>query len=178
MTLVRSPIMRKLLSGRSVSGSVPLSRSTVRRVVRLMRLDAADGVGDRRDVLGRRAAAAADDVHPAALGKLAEHARPSSAGPRSYWPISFGRPALGWQLIRARRHLLQRLQVRPHQLRAQRAVHADREQREVRDRVPERLDRPGRRRTSPRPCRTCPRPSPARGRRARRNSVRSRTGRP
>ena len=63
-----------------------------------------------------------------------------AAGPRSYWPISFGRPALGWQLIQRERNLLQRFQMRPHQLGAERAVHADREHREMRDGVPKRFD--------------------------------------
>ena len=38
------------------------------------------------------------------------------------------------------RYFLQPFEVRPHQLGAERAVHADREHREVRDRVPERFD--------------------------------------
>ena len=63
-----------------------------------------------------------------------------AAGPRSYCPISFGRPAFGWQLIQRGETCCSVFQVRPHQLRAERAVHADREQREVRDRIPKRFD--------------------------------------
>ena len=47
-----------------------------------------------RDVIGRRAAAAADDVHEAALGELASSAG-GLVGVSSYSPKALGRPAFG-----------------------------------------------------------------------------------
>ncbi len=70
VTFVRSPIMRKLLSGRSVSGRVPLSRMYGSGVTRLVRLHAAESGGHRADVIRRGAAATADDVDPAAVPQI------------------------------------------------------------------------------------------------------------
>ena len=52
-------------------------------------------LGDLRDVLGRRAAAAADDVEQPVLGPRLRSGRPCRAGPRRTRPWRSGRPAFG-----------------------------------------------------------------------------------
>ncbi len=74
VTLVRSPIMMKLLSGRSVSGSSPLKPRQRLDCGRRARRLAGHGLGNRADVRRRGAAAAADDVQPAVVGELAQRA--------------------------------------------------------------------------------------------------------
>ena len=95
VTLVRSPIMMKLLSGRITSGSRPLSRVSGSGRERLARRHVGHGLGDGADVGRRRAAAAADDVQPA----VARQIRPARAaiisGVSSKPPNALGSPALG-----------------------------------------------------------------------------------
>ena len=163
VTFVRSPIMRKLLSGRSASGRVPLSRSVRRdgrRLVRLRCRRTASAIA--RDVLRRRAAAAADDVHPAALGELAHHAGHvgraeivlahlvRQAGVRMATDPAPATLAAALPSAAASAPGRARSSCRP------RASGSARPRSKT-------LRPPGRRRTSPRPCRTCRRSSPARG---------------
>ena len=68
--LVRSPTFTKRLSSVIVNGSRPDSRIAGDDLGRLAALLALDGPGDRRDVGGRRAAAAAHEVDEAGLGEL------------------------------------------------------------------------------------------------------------
>ena len=53
------------------------------------------GLGDGRDVLGRGAAAAADDVEQARGGEFADDRAAMSSGVWSYSPKALGSPALG-----------------------------------------------------------------------------------
>ncbi len=76
VTFVRSPIDRRSRCPRVItSGSRPLKRAAggCARAAR-RGADPVDGGRDRRGVLGRRAAAAADDVDEAVLGELAQEA--------------------------------------------------------------------------------------------------------
>ena len=57
--------------------------------------NACDRLADVPDVIGRRAAAAADDVDEAAGREVARSARPSRTAASSYSPNAFGRPAFG-----------------------------------------------------------------------------------
>ena len=97
------------------------------------------GVRDRADVRRRRAAAAPHDVHPALaregadvsahdLGRLVEAAK------------GVGQSCIGIRAQEHRREAGQLLDVGPHLLRTERAVDADRQERRVRDGIPERLD--------------------------------------
>ena len=52
---------------------------------------------DRADVIGRRAAAAADDVDESRARRTRAAGAPSRAAASSYSPKAFGSPALGWQ---------------------------------------------------------------------------------
>jgi hypothetical protein len=91
--LVRSPTLTNSVSSVTVTGSRPDSRSAgaPRPASAAPALDRA---GDRRDVRGRRAAAAADEVDEAAVGELREDAAVSS-GDSSYSPNALGSPAFG-----------------------------------------------------------------------------------
>ena len=103
------------------------------------RLQIPHGLGDGPDVIGRRPAAAADDVEPAILGELAQQlghrlrrlvVRAEGVGEAGV------RIAGGVE----RRDGGELLDVRPHLRGAERAVDADAERRRVRDGVPEGLD--------------------------------------
>ena len=71
---VRSPIIVKLESGLSSNGSRPLKRVAGAPLRNRARRDALDRGHDLPDVLRRRAAAAADDVHEPVARELAEEA--------------------------------------------------------------------------------------------------------
>ena len=103
---------------------------------------AADALGDQRDVLGRRAAAAAGDVEEARPGELLEQAsgdlgRLVEAGLAHRIGQAGVRIAAHEGVAGDPRELLD---VRPHQRRAERAVEADRERPRVAHAVPERAD--------------------------------------
>ena len=87
-------------------------------MTRLCGLHAADSGSHRADVIGRRAAATANDVHPAALGEFGDH-----AGHRGWAEIVvahfIGQAGVGMAADPVRRNLLQRFQVWPHQLGAE-----------------------------------------------------------
>ena len=70
VTLVRSPTLTKGISGVSVKGSSPESRISGSLLGHLPRRVLRHRRGDGADVLGRRAAAAADDVDEALAGEL------------------------------------------------------------------------------------------------------------
>ena len=98
-----------------------------------------DCVRDRLDVLGSRAAAAADDVHQPVLGELAQE-------PARVCGLLVVRAHLVRQAgVRMARHpgrgdAREVLDERPHLHRAERAVDADDERLRVLDREPERVD--------------------------------------
>ena len=103
------------------------------------RRESLHGLGDRPDVRGVRAAAAADDVHPARLGEGAQVLRhrlrrlvEAAEGVREA-RVRVGRDEDG-------RDPGELLDVGAHLLRAEGAVDPDREERGVGDGVPERLD--------------------------------------
>ena len=143
-TLVRSPIMVNVLSGRITSGSRPLRSRIVAGRRRTAGRLAAHGLGDRADVGRRRAAAAADDIQPAVAGKLAQH--------RGHLLRRFvvaaelvGQSGVG-MATRPRRAKLRKLfDVGPHQHRAECAVDAHAQQIGMLDRGPERPPASGRR---------------------------------
>ena len=120
---------RERLETRQLQGASPLDW-TARRL-------AGDGVGDRRDVRGRRAAAAADDVDEAGIGELAEDrgglVRRLVVAAEGVRQAGVGVRAD--QRVGDRRELLD---VRPHLRAAERAVEADRQRVGMADRLPER----------------------------------------
>ena len=71
--LVRSPTLTNSESSVMFSGSRPGEAHRGLRLGRLARRGAVDGLGDARDVVGRGAAAAADEVDQARAGELLEH---------------------------------------------------------------------------------------------------------
>ena len=103
------------------------------------RRDALHGAGDRGDVRGRGAAAAADDVDQAGLRELAQQ-RCRVLGALV---VAGLRQRIGQSGIRVRTDVgignaRQFLDVRPHQFGAEGAVEAERERTDVSQRVPER----------------------------------------
>jgi hypothetical protein len=99
VTLVRSPTIRKLLSGRSVIGSVPLRRSQGTAFTRLCGLSFAS----RREIAAMCAGVVPQQpprIFTQPLSAYSPTMRAIASGPRSNRPISFGSPALGWQLMR------------------------------------------------------------------------------
>ena len=94
--LVRSPTLTKRLSSVMVSGSRPDSR-----IAGAMVGDGSRGAmpstaaGDRGDVVGRGAAAAADEVDEAARRRTPPRTAAVWSGVSSYSPKALGRPALG-----------------------------------------------------------------------------------
>ena len=140
VTLVRSPIIRKLESSRSTSGSSPARRVSGSGTGMRARGLALGRGGDGADVVRGGAAAAAHDVHEPARGELAQLAgrlvralvvlaegvRQAgvgvAAGPAGGDPREVG-------------------EVWPHLARAEGAVEAHAEWPRVGDRDPERLDR-------------------------------------
>src|SRR5439155_26731402 len=98
-----------------------------------------DRVRDGPDVFGRGAAAAADDVHQAVLGELAQ--RPA----RVVWLLVVRAELVRQAGIRVAsdpggRDASEVLDERPHLRRAERAVDADNERVRMLDRQPERVD--------------------------------------
>ena len=88
---------------------------------------AAHGVGDRADVGRRRAAAAADDVHPAVVGEFAQH----GGHLRRRLVVAaelVGQPGIGMATRPQRAKLRKFFDVGPHQRRAQGAVDAHAQQ--------------------------------------------------
>ena len=140
VTFVRSPIMRKLLSGRSVSGRVPLSRRYGATVVLRCGLTRRTASAIARMWSGVGAAAAADDVHPAALGELAQHA--GHVGRAEVVLAHFVRQAGVRMATDPRAARLPAAASRCGRISSgpERTVHADREHREVGDRIPKRFD--------------------------------------
>ncbi len=103
------------------------------------RRDVLHGLGDRPDVVRRRPAAAAHDVHPARAGERGE------VGAHDLGRLVEAAERVRQAGVRVgaredRREARQLLDVRPHLPGPERAVDPDREERGVRDRVPERLD--------------------------------------
>ena len=141
VTLVRSPTLTKVLPGGGMTtGSRPDRRVVAGGSAIGRGGSAGDGRGDRRDVLRRRAAAAAGDVEQAVLGPLAQR-----LGHR------LGRLVVAAELVRQAgvrvgRHrsvgdARQDVEVLAELLRPERAVEPDDERVGVADAVPERLDR-------------------------------------
>jgi hypothetical protein len=114
----------------------------------LVRLKLGHAARDRGDVCRRRAAAAAEDVQPALFCELADHRR-HLVGAEVELAHLVRQARVGVAVNARRRHLLQRLDVRPHHVGAQRAVHAHGQQGHVGERVPERLDRLSRHKRRP-----------------------------
>ena len=105
------------------------------------RRQAFDGIGDGLDVGRRGAAAAADDVEPAVLRPLAE-----LRGERfGCFGKAGGQERIRQAGVRIRAHVDRReagefLDERAQFLRAERAVHADAQERDVRNGIPKRFD--------------------------------------
>ena len=140
VTFVRSPTLTKLESGRITNGSRPERRVRCSDLRPPARRQAAHGLGDPPDVGRRRAAAAAHQVEEARAGPLAEAQR-HGVGRLVEAAEGVGQARVRVRAHEARRETRQLLDVRPHLLGAERAVDADREERRVRDRDPEGLDR-------------------------------------
>ena len=140
-TLVRSPMFRKLESGRTVSASSPLKRKYGSTFGGTRGGRSLHRLGNGLDVRRRRAAAAADDVQPAVLRPFLQLRRERFR--------RFGKAGRQQRIRQAgvgigadvnRREAGKFLDERPQFLRPQRAVHADGEQGNVRNRIPKRLD--------------------------------------
>ena len=141
-TFVRSPMLRKLESGRTVTASSPLNRRYGSTVGTLRGGKSAHGFGDGFDVRRRGAAAAADDVEPAVLRPFPELRRERFRRFRKTGRQQRIRQA--GVRIRAdinRREAGKFLDERTQFLRPQRAIHADGEQGNVGNGIPKRLDR-------------------------------------
>ena len=82
VTLVRSPMLTNGMSGVSVNGSRPERRSSGARVGGTRGSCAGDRRGDRLDVFGGRAAAAADDVDEPVAREARRSRPPSPPGSR------------------------------------------------------------------------------------------------
>ncbi len=97
-------------------------------------------VGDGADVLGRRAAAAADDIEPAVLGELTQ--QPPHVLGRFVVAAEFvGQAGVGMAAHEAGGNPRKFLDVGPHAVGAQGAVETHAQCRKMRDRVPKGLDR-------------------------------------
>ena len=151
VTLVRSPIMMKLLSGRMVSVSRPESCVMTDVEVRDSTAFGSARGGEvaappraiAANVIRRRSAAAADDVDEAGLGEIAQQRgrlvgqlvvfaeRIRQSGVRIAGDVGLG-------------DARQLRDVRAHLARAERAVEADAERLRVADRRVERVDASGR----------------------------------
>ena len=146
VTFVRSPIRTKPVSGPISNVSRPLNLVCANVGTNWgSRLEPAHGVGDRARVLRGRAAARAGDVEQPVLGELAQQRRRHVR--RLVVAAERVRQA-GVRVARreAGRDAREIGDVRPHLLRAERAVDADDQRLGVLDRRPERLDRlPGQR---------------------------------
>ena len=137
---VRSPIITKFVSSVIANGSSPLKRVTGSGLGQDARRDAVDRGGDLANVVGRRAAAAADDVDEPVACELAEHAARvvRLLVVQAELVRQAGVRIAGDPRRRDPRHVLDE---RPHLRRAERAVDADDQRPRVLDREPERLDR-------------------------------------
>ena len=141
VTFVRSPISTKPVSGPISNGSSPLQRGRGAAGSGTCRgAQALDRVGDRARVLGRRAAAAAGDVQEPAARELAEQ-RARHLGRLVVAAEGVRQAGVRVRSDEARREPRELGDVRPHLLRAERAVDADDQRLGVLDRDPERLDR-------------------------------------
>ena len=136
--LVRSPTLTKRLSSvtrERLEPRQPHGRLDLADPARRLALD---GSGDGRDVVGRGAAAAADQVDEAGLGELGDD-RGSLVGRLVVLPERVGQAGVGVagdERVGHARHLGD---VGPHLLGAERAVEPDGQRRDVADRAPERL---------------------------------------
>ena len=106
------------------------------------RWQAAHGVGNRPDMRRRGAAAAADDVEPAVLRPLAKLRREGFRRfGKARWEQRIGQSGVRIRADVNRRKTGKLLDQRAQFLRPQRAVHADAQERDVGNGIPERLDR-------------------------------------
>ena len=140
VTFVRSPIITKPVSGPISNGSSPLNRGAARLSGTCLGDCPWVSGHDGLDVFGRRAAAAADEVHEPVARELAEVA----ARVRRQLVVRaelVREPGVRMARDVRRRDAREILDERPHLLRAERAVDADDERLRVLDRRPERLDR-------------------------------------
>ena len=136
--LVRSPTLRNSDSSVTVErleAGEPQRRGDGRHLARRLALA---GAGDRGDVLGRRAAAAAEQVDQAAAGELLEHRR-GLVGRLVVLTEGVGQPGVGVAGHERVGDPGQLGDVGPHLGGAERAVEADRERPGVPHGVPERL---------------------------------------
>ena len=140
VTLVRSPTLTKGISGVSVKASRPDSRSRGANVGDDARCLAGDGAGDGADVLGRGAAAAADDIDQAGRGEFADqlrhHVRPFVVAAELV-----GQSGIGIGADQRVGDAGQLGDMRAQFLGAERAIEPERQRRGMRDRVPERFRR-------------------------------------
>ena len=158
VTFVRSPISTKPVSGPISNGSSPLQRgrrrgsATVRGARRLDR-----GARSRACARASSRSSCPTMLRKPGRGELAEAASSSPrASRRSRRTRSAGRRS-GGSATRHGASARELGDVRPHLLRAERAVDADDERLGVLDRDPERLDRLARRACGPRGRRSWPR---------------------
>ena len=104
VTFVRSPTTTKPVSGSMTNGSSPEKRGRRAALRQAARRQALDGARDLARVLGRRSAAAADEVHEAVLRERAqEAARVARAARRGGRARSAGRRSGGTRCTSARR---------------------------------------------------------------------------
>ena len=137
VTLVRSPILTNGMSLVSVNGSRPGEAHQRREFGNRTGRDAPDGFGDRLDVFGRRAAAAADDVDQA----VAREARDQAGHLVRRFVVAaefVGQAGVGICRDERLRDASDFLEVFAHGRRAQRAIEADRERPRMAHRMPER----------------------------------------
>ena len=137
---VRSPIITKFVSGVIANGSSPLNRVTRSGCGNARGCDALDRRRDRANVVGRRAAAAADDVDEPVARELAEQAA------RVVRLLVVQAELVRQARVRIARDPRRRdarhvLDEGPHLGGAERAVDADDQRVRVLDGEPERLDR-------------------------------------
>ena len=138
VTLVRSPTFTNSVSGPTVSGSRPLSRSRRQESRRTRGGRSRTASAIARMWCRRRPAAAADQVHQPVLRELAEHGRHLLR--RLVVLAEFvGQPGVGVGAHVDRRHPGELLDVLAQSAGAQRTVESDAERPRVGDRVPERL---------------------------------------
>ena len=109
------------------------------RLARAARRAPRDGLGDEADMLGRRAAAAADHVDPALVGEARDLARELARG-LVVVPVLVGQARVRVADRERARERGERAQVVGHEVGAGGAVHPESEQIEMRDRVGERGD--------------------------------------
>ena len=140
VTLVRSPILTKGISGVSVNASRPDSRSRGGICGIGARRLAGYGARDGADVVGRGAAAAADDIDQARGGKLFDQRR-HRLGSFVVAAEFIGQPGIGISADQRIGDARQFGDVRAHFLGAKRAIEPDRQRRGMRHRIPERFRR-------------------------------------